>query len=121
METEALKFRSNKMYEAQMFQGDKGPGKLDDVPKGSPFVLIFFTPRIGQVHGRPQGRARGGSTPPRPPWLGKIVCFLTFFREKIVTFLVMFRQKCSMFLPPEPPWKILPSPGKKFDTQHLLA
>ena len=26
METEALKFRSNKMYEAQLFQGDKGPG-----------------------------------------------------------------------------------------------
>ena len=28
METEALKFRSNKMYEAQLFQGEKGPGKL---------------------------------------------------------------------------------------------
>ncbi len=44
METEALKFRSNKMYEAQMFQGDKGPGKLDDVLKGYPFDLIFFSP-----------------------------------------------------------------------------
>lgn len=49
METEALKFRSNKMYEAQMFQGDKGPGKLDDVLKGYPFDLIFFSPSIGQV------------------------------------------------------------------------
>ena len=28
METEALKFRSNKMYEAQLFQGEKGPGKI---------------------------------------------------------------------------------------------
>jgi hypothetical protein len=28
METEALKFRSNKMFEAQMFQGDKGPGQF---------------------------------------------------------------------------------------------
>ena len=31
MEPEALKFRSNKMYEAQMFQGDKGPGEWDEL------------------------------------------------------------------------------------------
>jgi hypothetical protein len=49
----------------------------------------------------------------RPPWPTKIVCFLHFFDENSI-FLGVFWAN-SMFLPP---WKILPSPGKKSADAH---
>jgi len=51
------------------------------------------------------------------PWPTKIVCFLHFVEENSI-FLGVFWAN-SMFLPP--PWKILPSPGKKSADAHAHA
>ncbi len=60
------------------------------------------------LHGRPQGRARGGSC---PPWPAKNSMFL-YFLGKIVSFFCWFLGQKVGSCPP-PPGKFLPSPGKK--------
>ncbi len=66
-------------------------------------------------HGRPQGRAKGGSCPPSP-MAGQNSMFFDFFRQKNSMFFGA-SQANSIFLPPpptpRPPRKILPSPGRK--------
>jgi len=60
----------------------------------------FGLPRVVTWASAGEGKRR---LLPPPPWPGIIVCFLTI------------NEKNSMFLPP---WKILPSPGKKSADAH---
>jgi len=55
-----------------------------------------------------RGGQEGALAP--PPWPAKNICFSTFFEDNSIFFGYFYR-KIVFFCPP--PWKILPSPGKK--------
>jgi hypothetical protein len=68
-------------------------------------VLIFVQNLFSQTFLSARASAGEGKGGNLPPWPAKIACFSTFIKETS-----MFLGINSMFLPP---WKILPSPGKK--------
>jgi len=72
----------------------KGPQFSHTLSAQIGFIKLFFK-GCGFSHGRPQGRARGGSC---PPLVGHNSMFFDFF-EKNSIFLVLFRQ-IVCFCPP---------------------